>query len=125
MTPAQDRLAYRQDAKSCPALAALRAWLSDGKKETEDTFRAWRAQPVTRKFLAALSELAGSPPIQANEPTDTNRVLVQYGMTAGLELAHRLLSQPGRVYPEIFASNAGQADGGELDRGYEDYPDDV
>ena len=125
-TPAQQRVSARTDAVACPAIARLRATLTADKKVV-DAFVKWRRNSFTRMFLAALSELADSPPLAAREPPDTNSVLLQHGMTDGLNLAYRLLSQPQRVYPEIFAKKDGGTAGGvdEFDRAYEDTPDSV
>ena len=125
-TPAKTRVDSRTDAVTCPAIARLRATLTSDKKVV-NAFVKWRRNSFTRMFLAALSELADSPPLSVNEPTDTNSVLLQHGMTDGLNLAFRLLSQPQRVYPDIFADKDGKTAGGvdEFDVAYVDTPDSV
>lgn len=124
MTPEQERVALRIDPASNPGLSTLRAELSSGK-ESEDRYLEWRRHPYTRMFLRALVELADSPPPFAQESGETNRILLQYGMTSGLNLAVKLLSQPHRVYPEIFTVKKGKAQDDGLDQSFTDTLDDV
>lgn len=124
MTPEQERVAARLDPVSNPAIATLRAALSSGK-DAEDQFLKWRKSPMTRLFIAALNELADSPPPFSNESGDTNSVLLQYGMTSGLNLAVKLLSRPSRVYPDVLKGTQPSQDGGDALAGsYEDTLDD-
>ena len=124
-TPEHSRVSARANPAFNPAIAALRSYLSSGK-DAEDAFRQWLALPMTRLVVAAIEELADSPPPFQGEGSDTNGVLLQYGMTAGLNLARKLASQPNRVFPEIFAGDRRSADPqDELDRSYEDTSDSV
>jgi hypothetical protein len=100
-TPIQERLARREDLRVNPAIGLLKKYLSSGKT-AEDGFYQWLKLPMTQLFLGAVGELSDFPPMPT-APIDTNYVLIQYGMTQGLELAYRLLSNPSRVYPEVFS----------------------
>ena len=99
-TPIQERLARREDLRVNPAIGLLKKYLSSGKT-AEDNFNQWLKLPMTQLFLGALAELSdpSAPPI----PVDANYVMIQYGMVQGLGLAHRLLSTPSRVFPEVFS----------------------
>lgn len=99
MTPEQVRVRSHADAASCPALAELRSTLTSGA-EAERQFWGWLAQPYTQKMVRALEELADNPPVLPADMNDT--LLVQYGITTGLQLAIKLLSNPRRVFPEVF-----------------------
>lgn len=124
-TPAQQRVAERMDADRFPAIATLRRTLTADKTVVE-SFLKWRGNSYTRMFLAALSELADTPPVTVESPSDTNSVLLRCGMTDGLNLAFRLLSQPQRVYPDIFRGSDGKnAVPEDFDRAYVDTPDSV
>lgn len=109
MTPEQLRLAYHADTQTSPAVAALKAALMSGKS-SEDAFYQWLAEPFTQAVTRALEELADNPPATGAD------VALQYGFTSGLQLAVKLMTQPKRVFPEVF-QDAPQKDGG-LDRAY-------
>lgn len=99
-TPASARVAAGCSPAACPSIALLRKTLSSGK-EAEDGFREWRRHPYTVAFVNALAELVDTPPAMTGG-TVTEQILVQYGVTSGLALALKLLTQPNRVYPEVF-----------------------
>jgi hypothetical protein len=109
MTPEQLRLAYHADTQTSPAVAALKAALMSGKA-SEDAFYRWLAEPFTQAVTRALEELADNPPVSGAD------VALQYGVTSGLQLAVKLMTQPKRVFPEVF-QDAPQIDEG-LDKSY-------
>jgi hypothetical protein len=126
-TPEKARVRARSNASFNPAIAALRKTLSSGK-DAEVGYREWRRNPYTRGFVRALAELADTPPPSFEEGADANHVLVQYGMTSGLSLALKLLTQPSRVFPEAFSGDIdydAYADGDIYGEGYVDSQDDV
>ena len=99
LTPEQVRVRSHADTSAYPAIAELRALLTAGA-ESEAGFWAWLAEPFTQRMTRALEELADNPPPY---PADTKEsLLVQYGITTGLQLAAKLLTNPRRVYPEVF-----------------------
>ena len=108
LTPEQVRVLSHADASAYPATAELRALLSSGAAAEAD-FWNWLSLPYTQRMVRALEELADNPaPLQ----TDTaETLLVQYGITTGLQLAAKLLSNPRRVFPEVFRDPAAQPDG--------------
>lgn len=110
MTPEQLRLTFHDNATSSPAVASLRAYLTTGVA-AEDAFFKWRADPMTQMVTRALEELADNPPIDKGID-----VAQQYGFTSGLQLAIKLMTQPKRVFPEVFQDPRQPA--GELDRAY-------
>lgn len=110
MTPEQIRVAYHSEASVDPAVSGLRAFLTSGKA-AEDAFYGWLALPVTQLVVRALEGLADNPPV-----TRQQDVLTQYGLTSGLQLAVKLMTQPKRLYPEVFQDAAEK--GGPLDKAY-------
>ena len=109
MTPEQLRLAYHADTQASPAVAEFRATLMSGKA-SEDAFYQWLAEPFTQKVTRALEELSDNPPAVGDD------VALQYGLTTGLQLAVKLMTQPKRLFPEVF-QDAPAADGG-LEKSY-------
>lgn len=109
MTPEQLRLAYHADTQTSPAVAAFKAALMSGKA-SENAFYQWLAEPFTQAVTRVLEELADNPPVCGED------VALQYGFTSGLQLAVKLMTQPKRVYPEVF-QDAPSGDEG-LDRSY-------
>lgn len=109
MTPEQLRLAYHADTQTSPAVAALKAALMSGKA-SEDAFYQWLAEPFTQAVTRALEEIADNPPVVGAD------IALQYGFTSGLQFAIKLMTQPKRVFPEVFQDAVGK-DGG-LDRSY-------
>ena len=107
LTPEQVRVRSHADAASCPALAELRATLTSGA-EAERQYWDWLALPFTQMMVRALEEMADNPPMGPADGKDT--LLVQYGMTTGLQLAVKLLASPKRVYPEVFRDPGGVSD---------------
>ena len=107
LTPEQVRVRSHADAASCPALAELRATLTSGA-EAERQFWAWLAEPYTQKMVRALEEMADNPPVLPADGKDT--LLVQYGITTGLQLAVKLMSNPRRVFPEVFRDPGSASD---------------
>ena len=99
LTPEQVRVRSHADASTCPALAELRATLTSGA-DAERQFWEWLALPYTQKMVRALEEMADNPPALPADTKDT--LLVQYGITTGLQLAAKLLASPRRVFPEVF-----------------------
>lgn len=99
MTPEQVRVRSHADAASCPALAELRATLKSGA-EAERQFWEWLASPFSQKMVRALEEMADNPPVLSADTRDS--LLVQYGVTTGLQLAVKMLSNPKRVFPDVF-----------------------
>ena len=95
MTPEQLRLAYHADTQTNPAVAEFKATLTSGKA-SEDAFYAWLSEPFTQKVVRVIEELADNPPVAGDD------VALQYGVTSGLQLAAKLITQPKRVFPEIF-----------------------
>lgn len=100
MSPEKDRIKAGSSTDSNPAIALLRKTLASGG-DAEAGFREWRRNPFTRAFVNALAEFVDSPP-PATQIVGPDGVLVQYGVTAGLALALKLLTQPNRVFPEVF-----------------------
>lgn len=96
MTPEQLRVSYHSEASANPAVAEFRAFLTSGKA-AEDAFYEWLALPMTQLAVRALEELADNPPVSSQQDA-----LLQYGMTTGLQTAAKLLTQPKRLYPELF-----------------------
>ena len=119
VTPETERVGARSDPRFNPAIASLRKALSSGK-EAEDGFLKWRSEKFTRAFLDALAELADSPHPNLDVYLGSDQALVQYGMTAGLNLAYRLLTQPNRVFPEVFRGDAPGPVDYLLDQAYSD-----
>lgn len=107
LTPEQVRIRSHADASTCPALAELRATLTSGA-DAERQFWDWLALPYTQKVVRALEEMADNPPALPADTGDT--LLVQYGITTGLQLAVKLLSSPRRVFPEVFRDPRGASD---------------
>ena len=104
-TPEGERIGTRSDARYNPAISFLRKVLSSGK-EAEDGFLKWRSERFTKAFLNALAELADSPHPSLDVYKGTDHALIQFGMTTGLNLAYKLLSQPNRVFPEVFRGDS-------------------
>lgn len=99
LTPEQVRVRSHADASAYPALAELRALLKAGAA-AEDAYWKWLGDPYTQRMTRALEELADNPPPY---PGDTEAsLLVQYGITTGLQLAAKLLTNPRRVFPDVF-----------------------
>lgn len=111
MTPEQFRVAYHSGASANPAVTEFRAFLTSGKA-AEDQFYEWLVHPMTQLVVRALEELADNP--LDNLPQQD--VLLQYGVTSGLQMAVKLMTQPKRLYPELFHDPV-KTDG-ELDRAY-------
>lgn len=107
LTPEQVRVRSHADAASFPALAELRATLTSGA-EAERQYWDWLAHPYTQKMVRALEEMADNPPLLPADARDT--LLVQYGMTTGLQLAVKLLANPRRVFPDVFRDPRGPSD---------------
>lgn len=103
LTPEQVRVQSHADASAYPATAELRALLSSGAA-AEDDFWKWLALPYTQRMVRALEELADNPVPLSCDTKET--LLVQYGITTGLQLAVKLLSNPRRVFPEVFRDPA-------------------
>lgn len=99
LTPEQVRIRSHADAASHPALAELRVTLMSGA-DAERQYWDWLALPYTQKMVRALEEMADNPPVFPADSKDT--LLVQYGITTGLQLAVKLMSNPRRVFPEVF-----------------------
>lgn len=100
LTPEQVRVRSHAGASEYPAIAELRALLSSGV-EAERTYWEWLAAPWTQRMTRALEELADNP--AASSLADAgDSVLVQYGITTGIQLALKLLSNPRRVFPGAF-----------------------
>ena len=110
MTPEQVRVAYHSEASANPAVSEFRAFLTSGKS-AEDSFYKWLSLPMTQLVIRVLEELADNPPV-----TQQQDVLMQYGLTSGLQLATKLMTQPKRLYPELF-KDADKKDGS-LDKAY-------
>lgn len=109
-TPEQMRLAYVADASTNPAVAAFRAFLTTGKA-AEDAFYAWLAEPMTQLVVRAIEEMADNPPV-----VDKAAIETQYGVTSGLQIAAKLMTQPRRLFPEVLQDPKGQEPA--LDRAY-------
>lgn len=101
-TPEQMRLAYVADASTNPAVAAFRAFLTTGKA-AEDAFYAWLAEPMTQLVVRAIEEMADNPPV-----VDKAAIETQYGVTSGLQIAAKLMTQPRRLFPEVLQDPKGQ-----------------
>ena len=112
LTPEQLRVAYHADASANPAVAAFRAFLTSGKT-AEDAYYAWLAEPITQLVTRAIEELADNPPLAGK----SDGIEVQYGVTSGLQLAAKLMTQPRRLYPEVF-HDARRDDGGALEKAF-------
>lgn len=83
-------------ATPASGVVALRRALS--AQGSLDSFRRWANDPMTRLVLSAIRDLSvfGPPGV------DESGIAVQYGMTAGLNLAAQLIDDPSVVYPELF-----------------------
>lgn len=101
-TPEQMRLAYIANASTNPAVAAFRAFLTTGKA-AEDAFYAWLAEPMTQLVVRAIEEMADNPPV-----VDKAAIETQYGVTSGLQIAAKLMTQPRRLFPEVLQDPKGQ-----------------
>lgn len=110
MTPEQLRVAYHSEASVNPAVAEFRAYLTSGKA-AEDAFYAWLASPMTQLVVRVIEELADNP-----SEISQQDMLVQYGVTSGLQIAAKLMTQPKRLYPELFQDAA--REDGPLDKAY-------
>lgn len=110
MTPEQLRISYLSETASNSAVSEFRTFLTTGKS-AEDTFYAWLALPMTQLIVRALEELADNPPVSQQQD-----IVAQYGVTSGLQLAAKLMTQPKRVFPEVFQDAREQ--GGPLDKAY-------
>ena len=121
MNPIRDRVNERSDASANPAIAKLRKALSSGK-DAEMGYLKWRRDPFTQAFLAAIAEFSDLNPVDFGSP---DKSLVQYGMTCGIDLAYRLMTQPQRVFPEVFGGAAPALVDSVLDQAYTDTPDSV
>ena len=107
LTPEQVRVQSHADRAAYPALAQLRAALTSGAA-AERGFWDWLAEPYSQMMARAIEELADNP---APLPCDTkDTLLVQYGITTGLQLAAKLMTSPSRVFPALFRDPAGQDD---------------
>lgn len=111
MTPEQLRVAYHSDTAGNPAVTEFRTFLTSGKA-AEDAFYEWLALPMTQLVVRALEELADNP----SDALPQQDVLLQYGVTSGLQIAVKLMTQPKRLYPELFKDPVRKDD--ELDRAY-------
>lgn len=118
MTPEQLRAVYSSEASANPAVAEFRAFLTSGKR-AEDDYYAWLSSPMTQRVVRALEEIADNPPVSSNQDA-----LIQYGMTSGLQMAVKLITQPKRLYPEVFQDAKPKKDG-PLDKAYTVTADDV
>lgn len=121
MNPVKDLVNERTDEKAYPAISSLRKMLASGK-EAEDAYVLWRKNPLTVAFLAALAEYSDTNPVDVR---DQNTALVRYGMTCGLDLAYRLMTQPARMFPEVFGGKSAMPVDTVLDQAYVDTPDSV
>lgn len=121
MNPIRDRVNERSDATANPAIAKLREVLSSGK-DAETGYLQWRKNPYTQAFLAAVAEFSDLSPVDSDSP---EKSLVQYGMTCGIDLVYRLMTQPRRVFPEAFGGRAPMLVDPVLDQAYTDTPDSV
>lgn len=120
LTPEQVRVRSHADASAYPALAELRVLLMSGAS-AEREYWEWLGSPYSQRMVRALEELADNP---APLPTDTKEtLLVQYGITTGLQLAVKLLSSPRRVFPDVFRDPAAPEAG--LSESYVDNADRV
>lgn len=122
LTPEQVRVRSHADTSVNPALAELRALLTSGA-DAEQGYWRWLADPYTQKFTRAIEELADNPPMLPSGARDT-MILVQYGVTSGLQLAAKLLTNPKRVFPEVFRDPA-RPDLGPLAGSYTESADQV
>lgn len=118
MTPEQLRAVYSSEASANPAVAEFRSFLTSGKR-AEDGYYEWLASSITQLVVRALEELADNPPVSTNQDA-----LIQYGMTSGLQMAVKLITQPKRLYPEVFQDAKPKKDG-PLDKAYTVTADDV
>lgn len=121
MNPIRDRVNERGDVVANPAIAKLREVLSSGK-DAETGYLQWRKSPYTQAFLAAVAELSDLNPIDTDS---AEKSLVQYGMTAGIDLVYRLMTQPRRLFPEAFGGKGPMLVDPVLDQAYTDTPDSV
>lgn len=121
MNPLRDRVDSRIDETAFPAISSLRKALSSGK-DAETGYLEWRRNPFTSAFLAAIAEYADSNPVEVGSG---EKALVQYGMTCGLDLAYRVMTQPARVFPEAFGGKRPGLFDGVLEQAYTDTPDSV
>ena len=121
MNPVRDRTDGRTDAVAFPAIASLRAALSSGK-DAELGYVKWRKDSWTVGFLKAIAEYADNQPVEVGNP---DKALVQYGMSCGIDLVYRLMTQPSRVFPEAFSGKSMPVYDHVLDQAYTDTPDSV
>ena len=109
LTPEQVRVRSHASASAYPALAELKVRLTSGA-DVEREYWNWLAEPFSQLFVRAIEELADNPPLLPSDGKES--LLVQYGVTTGLQLAAKVLSNPRRVFPDVFrdpgsAVNAG------------------
>ena len=71
--------------------------------EGQQSYREWKALPVTALFLDALKSLAETG--AGGIPADNMGLALAHGSTSGLNLAVRLMEDPTRVFPSIFDSD--------------------
>lgn len=122
MTPEQQRLRYHADASPVSALTRLRAALTSGS-DAERAFYEWLAAPMTQLMTQAVEELADNPPLARTDTKET--LLVQYGVTSGLQMAAKLLTNPRRIFPELFRDPGNVNPEGPLDGSYRENADTV
>lgn len=83
-------------ATPASGVLALRRTLS--QSVMLDAFRKWADDPMTKLVLAAVRDLSVNGPVNL----DVKETAVQYGVTAGLNLAAQLMDDPSVVFPELF-----------------------
>ena len=98
MTPTETRVAAgdgRAGGQLAPdGVTALKAALNGNAQ----TFADWRREPMTRLVARAIQHLAVHTPRELS----SDHLLVQCGITQGLELALQVINDPSAVWTGVF-----------------------
>ena len=70
-------------------------------EQGRESWREWRANPVTVTFLDALRALAEAQ-LHGHDGNKLTDLALAYGAMSGVGLAARLIDDPRRVFPSIF-----------------------
>ncbi len=98
-TPGAIRVpASGHEGLATPASGVLALRRSLSGTEMLGAFRKWAEDPMTKLILSAVRDLAVNGPLAL----DVKETAVQYGVTAGLNLAAQLMDDPSVVFPELF-----------------------
>ena len=85
----RSRIAYFRDLYNAP--------------DMKDEFDTWRTHRAARAIRGVLDELALFVP---DATFGTSDLMIQHGITLGLQLARQLMTDPSMVYPEMFTGES-------------------